>query len=619
MSYYQTLGLAREPFANSPDPELLYRSKTHLECLQHMEIAVRLRRGLNVVLGDVGTGKTTLCRELIRILGEDPDVEIHVLDDPFFPTTGECLLALGRLFGLDVSAASGDEAALKDALKACLLQKGANGRHIVTLLVDEGQKMTGECLELLRELLNFETNSHKLLQIIIFAQKEFDEALLARPNLDDRVNFRYELVPLNRYQTGRLIRTRFSLCTADDKTPALFTRAALRRIYRLTGGYPRKIVRLCHMSMLLCVGLGRRRITWGMVGRAARETRVLPAGGRWSWSTAATGLGLAGLLTLAGLGVRAVVPSQWTELPAAWRTTSGTLAKLPAIAAHRSLTALAESHGPESQGDQARLFAAAVAPAEAGPAAALPETVRSAAASTPAVPAAPASRPAAPVPVVSSAPVSAETPAQPAAAASQASQALAATVADDKPPLRTAPETLGTAVIRPGWTASQQTVWLYGSSRRSLLNRLAKANPGVNVDRIRAGQSLTFPAIAASALPAGSQLIKVREVSDLEQGFGFLAKHRQSASPLALFVTFQPATGLHYEVVVSTFYANQAAAKAAMAQMPATLAGRATLVSSYPADTVYYTNMASLQARRGGSKLAGAVETGPHMAARDEQ
>jgi len=170
MSYCDALGFAREPFPNSSDPDLLYRSPNHLECLRHMEIAIRLRRGLNVVLGEVGTGKSTLCRELRRILDEDPRLTVRQLDDPYFREPADFLAAVARLFGLDVAPFQGDEARLRGALKDFLVRQNADERRIVTLLVDEGQKITGPCLELLRELLNCESATHKLLQIVIFAQ-----------------------------------------------------------------------------------------------------------------------------------------------------------------------------------------------------------------------------------------------------------------------------------------------------------------------------------------------------------------------------------------------------------------------------------------------------------------
>ncbi|WP_428565367.1 MAG: ExeA family protein [Solidesulfovibrio sp. DCME] len=308
MSYHLALGLEREPFSNSPDPDLLYRAKSHLECLQHMEIAVRLRRGLNVVLGEVGTGKTTLGRELVRILGADPDIEVHFLDDPYHATPVEFLEALCRLFAIDTTPLGRDAGLLREALKGGLLSRSADGRRIVALIVDEGQKITPECLELLRELLNFETNTHKLLQIVMFAQTEFEAVLAARPNLDDRVNFRYRLLPLDRRQTRRMIETRLTLCAPQGQAPAIFTPLAMRRIHRLTRGYPRKIVRLCHLSMLLAVGFGKTRVSWGLVGRAARDT--VGATGLWLRRAALAG----GFAVALAAGYYGLAGHGWTGL-----------------------------------------------------------------------------------------------------------------------------------------------------------------------------------------------------------------------------------------------------------------------------------------------------------------
>ena len=271
MSYYLAMGLTREPFSNSPDPDMLYRSRTHLECLQHMEIGVRLRRGLNVVLGAVGAGKTTLARELTRVLGADGDIEAYLLDDPACAATTDFLLSILALFGLDAASMWRDPMILKEVVKAELARRSGDKGRTVALIIDEGQKITPDCLELLRELLNFETATHKLLQIVIFAQSEFEETLAARPNLDDRVNYRYRLECLNRAETGRMIETRLAHCAPEGEAPAVFTAAALRRIHRRTGGHPRKIVRLCHLSMLLAVGFGKPRVSWWLVGRAERE------------------------------------------------------------------------------------------------------------------------------------------------------------------------------------------------------------------------------------------------------------------------------------------------------------------------------------------------------------
>jgi general secretion pathway protein A len=623
MSYYHTLGLVREPFSNSPDPDLLYRSKTHLECLQHMEIAVRLRRGLNVVLGEVGTGKTTLCRELMRVLAEDPDQEVYLLDDPFFPTVKDFLMALTRIFGLDMAGMAGDPIRLKNVIKGALSRKGEDGRRIVTLLVDEGQKMTGECLELLRELLNFETNTHKLLQIVIFAQKEFDQTLSARPNLDDRVNYRFELRPLDQRHTRRLIRTRLALCSPDGQTPALFTRLALGRIHRLTGGHPRKIVRLCHMSMLLCVGLSRRRVTWGLVGRAARETRGLVSGWRLRLPTLAAGAGLAAALVVVGFGLRAMLPTVDRTLtgvrtslsapPAAPEAAPALspVAPEPVEAAHQPWIGpgvaeiLASSHDADT---------ASAVLAEAAPVAAEspePAPVAEAALAEP-------SRPAADREVAVPAEASAVQAAGPVAAATgPAPEEQVVTVVAEAPARDQAPASLGSSVTRRGWIVSRQVAWLYGFTDRQYLAELAKANPGLDLNRIRAGQAVTFPAVAVAPLPAGSRLIRVEQAASLDEGFVFLAENRKCPLPLTLFVTYQPGSGLRFDVVVQAVYPGGEAAEADLAKLPPALAAKASLVEGYPRGTVYFSDLVTAAGRRLSPKSANPIVAQRQMASRE--
>ncbi|MHC1791896.1 ExeA family protein [Solidesulfovibrio sp.] len=659
MSYYQALGLLREPFSNSPDPDMLYRAKTHLECLQHMEIAVRLRRGLNVVLGEVGTGKTTLSRELIRLLSQDGDIEVHLLDDPYSPSTTEFLLALARLFQLDAAAIGRDAALLKDALKASLLARSDNGRRIVALVIDEGQKITPECLELLRELLNFETNTHKLLQIVIFAQTEFEAALTDRPNLDDRVNYRYRLLPLDRAQTRRMIETRLALSAPDGQPPAVFTRLALRRIYKLTGGYPRKVVRLCHLSMLLAVGFGRRRIGWGLVGRAARESHGL--GRRWFRRMVLAGAagGLAALcLHFAGPALPGAGQAALDSLGGLrTRLTAGLFAPAPqavvdaaAVAEAAALAAVPTGTGPVAPGPAAvdAAQAPAVLPGQSafeeaqglgGGAPAAAEVPLAAAAPGPAeVPAAAAS-PAAAVPLypmppaeaAAAAPVSKGAFAKPGPAPSQglgaalslASAALppqeaeqiivvAPESADDPAaapavaaPATATPEVLGEITVRPGWAVTRQAARAYGNGGRAVMAHIAKANPGVDFNRVRAGETITFPAIPAPALPPGACLIRVAAVESLEKGFALIGRQSEADPALAMYCTLQPGAGLRFDVVLASLFATRQAAEAALAGLPQPLAAKAVVVDRYPAGTVAFTDLGPWPGRKTAPKLAG--------------
>jgi general secretion pathway protein A len=207
MEYFKILNLNKEPFSNSPEPEFFYESLQHVQCLQNLELAIRLRRGLNVVIGDVGTGKTTLCRQLINKFDGYNNVKTFLLLDPAFTTPTEFLTALFKMFGIDtIHDSSATEWQLKEVIKNYIFEQGVVKDNTVVLIIDEGQKIPDMCLEILREFLNYETNEYKLLQIVIFAQREFENTLRERSNFTDRINFLHELGPLNFRDTRSMIR-----------------------------------------------------------------------------------------------------------------------------------------------------------------------------------------------------------------------------------------------------------------------------------------------------------------------------------------------------------------------------------------------------------------------------
>ncbi|MEW5774092.1 MAG: AAA family ATPase [Thermodesulfobacteriota bacterium] len=286
MQYYEILNLKSEPFSNSPDPEFFYGSREHAECLRKVEIAIRLRRGLNLVSGEVGTGKTTLCRQLLRVLAKDSDIVAHLVLDPSFSTSREFLTVLHRMLLGAEPPAGGSEFALKEAVKNALFRLGVEEGKIVVLIVDEGQKAGGEFLELLRELLNYETNEAKLLQIVIFAQNEFLPLLRERPNLEDRVNLSMELGPLDLGETREMIAYRLGKAASAYKAPRVFSEGALKAIHQATGGYPRKIIGLCHRVLLAMLMQNRTRADRALV------RSVLEGGGQTAPRTNPVALGV---------------------------------------------------------------------------------------------------------------------------------------------------------------------------------------------------------------------------------------------------------------------------------------------------------------------------------------
>jgi len=254
MSYYNILGLNREPFSTSPDPGFLYKSKSHMSALHRIEIAVRLKRGMSLLLGDVGTGKTTIARALIQSFKNDPDFILHIVLDPYHENRTQFITNLCRIFGIEYVYADDPEAIERYLFQKCVL----DGKTVV-LIVDEGQKLSYPCLEVLRTLLNYETNEFKLLQLVIMAQLEFLETAGKVKNFMDRVSFKYVLNPLDEEETKDMINYRL-LHAGMDKDSYIFTAGAIREIYNYTKGYPRKINNICHHALENAVMYGKSKI-----------------------------------------------------------------------------------------------------------------------------------------------------------------------------------------------------------------------------------------------------------------------------------------------------------------------------------------------------------------------
>src|SRR5512147_26552 len=304
MDYFSILNLNREPFSNSPDPDYFYHSRQHLDCLQKLELSLHLRRGLNVIIGEVGTGKTTLCRQLIRRFAQRKEMETHLILDPLFKDSGDFLATVVKLLsGRKVPEGTTDWQA-KEFIKHSLFRKGVDQKKITVLIIDEGQKIPAFCLELLREFLNYETNEYKLLQIVIFAQKEFEAIIRQHPNFGDRINLYHLLRPLGLQDTRLMIKFRLEKSSTTPKKLDLFTLPALLAVYRASGGYPRKIINLCHQCILAMIIQNKSKVGYRLVRRSA--TRVFePIGlNRRRWPAVVFAATLAGVLLWAGVSDR---------------------------------------------------------------------------------------------------------------------------------------------------------------------------------------------------------------------------------------------------------------------------------------------------------------------------
>jgi len=243
MSYFNSLGLQKEPFSTSPDPEFLYRSSSHDTALKRLEIAIRLRRGLSVIFGDVGTGKTTLLRALLQAFQDENNFIFHMILDPNYKSEFQFLSNLVRMFGITPEFKSTLD--FKEALEKYLYQKGVEENKTIVLLIDEGQKINLENLEVLRTLLNYETNAYKLLQLVIMGQVELLPRLRRIRNFMDRIALKYTINPFDQNETKEMIEFRLHQAGLA-KACGLFTDQAIWLIYEHTQGYPRRIAMLCH-------------------------------------------------------------------------------------------------------------------------------------------------------------------------------------------------------------------------------------------------------------------------------------------------------------------------------------------------------------------------------------
>ena len=246
MPYYHILNLDKEPFSTSPDPYFLYPSVSHQQALHRLEITVRLKRGLSLILGDVGTGKTTLARDLLQTLNEDSGFISRMIFDPAYDSEFQFVTTLAKLFGIKANFRSALD--YKDAIERFLFKKSVEGDNIVVLVIDEAQKLSTFSLEILRTLLNYETNEYKLLQLVIMGQMELLPRLKRIRNLSDRISLKYILNPLDAHETKNMIAYRLKQAGCNSGK-MLFTERAIERIYEYTQGYPRRIANLCHGAL----------------------------------------------------------------------------------------------------------------------------------------------------------------------------------------------------------------------------------------------------------------------------------------------------------------------------------------------------------------------------------
>jgi len=553
MEYFSIVNLDKEPFSNSPDPEFFYGSRQHLECLQKLELALRLRRGLNVIIGDVGTGKTTLCRQLIRRFTKTKEFETHLVLDPGFSSTAEFLVTIIEMLTGRRPPEEARDWQMKEMVKNHLFKRGVDEKKTVALIIDEGQKLPGFCLELLREFLNYETNEYKLLQIVIFAQTEFQNTIDHYANFADRINLYHQLKPMSFGDTRAMIRFRLEKSSTNFKDYTYFSLPALIAIYVASRGYPRKIINLCHRCILTMIIQSRPSVDLFLARTCIR--RVFPHRSR-RIKRLALSVGIPLLLLAIGVAAMDI--------------------RLLRLSAQTG-SSLTDPQSSRSSANYRKIDVVPEPPSA-------PMTPHSAVADLP-PPSNPISLPAAPPqPVPRSDPDNAD---------------LAATLPSTvpppvtKPPQLEAPRELGQITIRPNENLYGLIETIYGDVSSLLFESLLRANPLItDPNLVQVGQMVRVPAIPADVRPLANPVwwVSVAHRQSLEDAYFFLRSLTGNARQVRIVSYWTPQNGIQFDLLINRIFPDPLTARIALEQLPVPLSKEGQIVSIWSPEAVFYTD-----------------------------
>ncbi len=318
--FHEYFGITEDPFSITPDTRYLFQSERHRNAFAHLLYGVADAGGFVQLTGEIGTGKTLLCRNLLAQLPEE--VTVALIFNPRL-TPLELVASICDEFKILYPLGCRSIKEIVDFLNAYLLERHRLG-HRTVVIIDEAQNLSLEALEQLRLLTNLETEKEKLLQIILVGQPELKQ-ILAGPELRQlaqRITARYHLTPLSADESRDYVRHRLRVAGANEH---LFTADALRHLYRFSGGVPRLINVLCSRAMLAAYGVDRQVIDAALVKQVARELagdeEVRMSAWQWRW----------GLVALGALVIAASGYLYWTWPPgtATVAVVAGTASPIP--------------------------------------------------------------------------------------------------------------------------------------------------------------------------------------------------------------------------------------------------------------------------------------------------
>jgi general secretion pathway protein A len=264
-AYFQ---LKEKPFSISPDPRFIYLTAQHQEALAKVEYAISQRMGVSAIYGDIGAGKTSLARRLWVLYADNPTYNFAMMVHPNFPSTFQFVKEIRREFGLDKPPRSLSDAL--DEFQEFLLTEHIKGKTTI-LIIDEAQNLKPSNYETLRQLLNFETNTQKLLQIALFGQNELASRIDRQPELKDRITLFGALTNLTFDDAMALIDFRWKVA-GGNKHP--FDNSALQAIFKYSKGLPRKISKIADNALIRAMSENLHSINQDIIDQVASEVRL---------------------------------------------------------------------------------------------------------------------------------------------------------------------------------------------------------------------------------------------------------------------------------------------------------------------------------------------------------
>jgi general secretion pathway protein A len=583
MDYFNILSLKQEPFSNSPDPEFFFHSREHLECLQKLELSLLLRRGLNVIIGDVGTGKTTLCRQLIRRFTKREEITTHLILDPHFLDAHELLTTVGKMIMGPKIKLGSNEWQIKEQIKQYLFKRGVEENKTTVLILDEGQKIPVFCLEILREFLNYETNEFKLLQIIIFAQKEFENTIKKYANFADRISLYHHLRPLSFRDTRLMIKYRLEKSKDTNKKIDIFSFPALLTIYRKTGGYPRKIINLCHHCVLAMIVQNRSSVGYRLVRSCIK--RIFPKEPvRWKGAVATAGIAVFAATILLAFQIPDQLKTLLPEKITAKLSTLQQIEEPDANPPDATPEATDQNDTPVTMNSSAQVEIPAAVETESTPTD-LPETVSEA--------------------VATEAEMQVASIEETAPASKDSSPVLQ----DESQTPEAHARMLGDIKLKHNENLSRVIQKVYGRYTSKYFRSLLLANPDIDdPDRVEIGQTIHLPAVPTTVPPQKEKVwwILMAQDDTLEAAYDYLRAYPQHAPPASLIPYWTRQSGTRFAVVLKAYFYDEQAALQHVKDLPPGLSSQATVSALWDENTVYFANPFSGRKKVFKSKLKGS-------------